>query len=167
MLTLEGLSARYGRIAALDSVSLTVGAAEFVCLIGANGAGKTTTLKMLAGLLHPTGGEALVLGRVPWRREKEYLRNISLVMGNRNQLMWDIPAMDSFLWPYEPRALEASVPDAPLLRRWYWLLVACVPSPVAAVQRCRPVRAPPGSAGCAVPGPPAHAFRPSSVGVRS
>jgi ABC-2 type transport system ATP-binding protein len=52
---------------------------------------------MLAGLLYPTGGEARVLGHIPWRREREFLRNISLVMGNRNQLMWDIPAMDSFL----------------------------------------------------------------------
>ena len=68
-----------------------------VGFLGPNGAGKTTTLKMLSGLLHPTAGEARVLGHVPWRREKEYLRRISMVMGNRSQLIWDIPAMDSFL----------------------------------------------------------------------
>jgi ABC-2 type transport system ATP-binding protein len=67
-----------------------------VGFLGPNGAGKTTSLKMLAGLLHPTAGTAGVLGHTPWKREPEFLRNISLVMGNRNQLMWDIPAMDSF-----------------------------------------------------------------------
>src|SRR4029450_6945068 len=62
-----------------------------------NGAGKTTTLKMLSGLLHPTGGSANVLGFTPWKLKPEYLRSITLVMGQRNRLSWDIPAADSFL----------------------------------------------------------------------
>ena len=83
-------------VRAVDSVSFTVEAGEIVGFLGPNGAGKTTTLKMLSGLLHPTGGEARVLGHVPWKRESAYLKNIGLVMGNRNQLTWDIPALDSF-----------------------------------------------------------------------
>jgi len=88
---------KYKEVKAVEGVSFTVCPGEVVGFLGPNGAGKTTTLKMLAGLLHPTGGEARVLGRIPWKRERDLLRNISLVMGNRNQLMWDIPAMDSFL----------------------------------------------------------------------
>lgn len=88
---------KYKNVEAVKGVSFTLKPGEIVGFLGPNGAGKTTTLKMLAGLLHPTGGDARVLGHVPWHREKDYLRNISLVMGNRNQLMWDIPAMDSFL----------------------------------------------------------------------
>jgi ABC-2 type transport system ATP-binding protein len=67
-----------------------------VGFLGPNGAGKTTTLKMLAGLLHPTDGEAHVLGYRPYDRERDYLRQMTLVMGNRNQLQWDLPALDSF-----------------------------------------------------------------------
>ncbi len=88
---------KYKEVHAVESVSFTVEAGEVVGFLGPNGAGKTTTLKMLAGLLHPTGGDATVMGFTPWKRENEFLRNISLVMGNRNQLMWDIPAMDSFV----------------------------------------------------------------------
>jgi ABC-2 type transport system ATP-binding protein len=88
---------KYKEVKAVDEVSFDIEQGEVVGFLGPNGAGKTTTLKMLAGLLHPTGGDARVLGRIPWMREGEYLRNISLVMGNRNQLMWDIPAMDSYL----------------------------------------------------------------------
>jgi ABC-2 type transport system ATP-binding protein len=65
--------------------------------LGPNGAGKTTTLKMLSGLLHPTAGTAQVLGYVPWERSNDFLRAITLVMGQRNRLSWDIPALDSFL----------------------------------------------------------------------
>jgi ABC-2 type transport system ATP-binding protein len=87
---------KYKDVRAVDSVSFTVEAGEIVGFLGPNGAGKTTTLKILSGLLHPTGGEAHVLGHVPWKRESAYLKNIGLVMGNRNQLTWDIPALDSF-----------------------------------------------------------------------
>ena len=87
----------YKEVKAVDEISFKIEPGEVVGFLGPNGAGKTTTLKMLAGLLHPTGGEAKALGHVPWKREKNYLRRISLVMGNRQQLVWDIPAMDSFL----------------------------------------------------------------------
>jgi ABC-2 type transport system ATP-binding protein len=81
---------------AVDGISLDLAPGEIVGFLGPNGAGKTTTLKMLSGLLHPTGGEAAVLGFTPWRREKAFLRQITLVMGQRNQLIWDIPAADTF-----------------------------------------------------------------------
>ena len=83
-------------VCAVDAISFEIGPGEVVGFLGPNGAGKTTTLKMLSGLLFPTSGEARVLGHVPSRREKDYLRQMTLVMGNRNQLQWDLPAMDSF-----------------------------------------------------------------------
>ena len=88
---------KYKNVEAVKGVSFELGPGEMVGFLGPNGAGKTTTLKVLSGLIHPTGGEARVLGHVPWRRERDFLRRISLVMGNRNQLVWDIPAMDSFV----------------------------------------------------------------------
>jgi ABC-2 type transport system ATP-binding protein len=83
-------------IPAVDGISFRLEEGEIVGFLGPNGAGKTTTLKMLSGLLHPTSGELSVLGHVPWKREKEFLRQITLVMGQRNQLVWDISASDSF-----------------------------------------------------------------------
>lgn len=87
---------RYRDVEAVAGVSFDVAPGEVVGFLGPNGAGKTTTLKMLSGLLFPTSGEVTVLGRVPSRREREHLSRITLVMGNRNQLQWDIPALDSF-----------------------------------------------------------------------
>lgn len=83
-------------VPAVDGISFDLVPGEVVGFLGPNGAGKTTTLKMLSGLLHPTAGELTVLGYVPWRRDKAFLRQITLVMGQRNQLVWDIPAIDSF-----------------------------------------------------------------------
>ncbi len=83
-------------IKAVDRISFDIAPGEVVGFLGPNGAGKTTTLKMLSGLLYPAAGEARVLGYVPSKREKSFLRQITLVMGNRNSLQWDIPALDSF-----------------------------------------------------------------------
>ena len=94
---LKGLVRRQKKeVRAVQSIAFEVQPGEVVGFLGPNGAGKTTTLKMLSGLLYPTGGEAQVLGYVPHRREKAFLRQITLVTGQRNQLVWDIPAIDSF-----------------------------------------------------------------------
>jgi ABC-2 type transport system ATP-binding protein len=82
---------------AVDNVSFTIEQGKTVGMLGANGAGKTTVLKMLSGLLYPTSGAARVLGFTPWEREQEFKRNFSIVMGQRSQLWWDLPAADSFL----------------------------------------------------------------------
>jgi ABC-2 type transport system ATP-binding protein len=83
-------------VRAVDAVSFEIEPGEVVGFLGPNGAGKTTTLKMLSGLLYASSGEATVLGHVPSKRERDYLRRMTLVMGNRNQLQWDLPALDSF-----------------------------------------------------------------------
>ena len=83
-------------VQAVDEISFSVDEGEIVGFLGPNGAGKTTTLKMLSGLLHPTGGRATVLGYRPWERNRDYLRRMTLVMGQRNQLLWDIPVIDTF-----------------------------------------------------------------------
>jgi len=90
------LRRRKKEIRAVDGISFDLAPGEIVGFLGPNGAGKTTTLKMLSGLLHPTAGDLSVLDYVPWRRDKSFLRQITLVMGQRNQLVWDIPAADSF-----------------------------------------------------------------------
>ena len=87
---------RTREVEAVAGVSFRIEAGEIVGFLGPNGAGKTTTLKMLAGLLHPTTGTADVLGYTPWRRDRDYLGRMSLIMGQRNQLHWDIPVLDSF-----------------------------------------------------------------------
>lgn len=86
---------RFRAIPAVDRISFRIHSGEVVGFLGPNGAGKTTTLKMLSGLLYPSGGEARVLGYVPWERSYDFLQQITLVMGNRSQLLWDIPAADS------------------------------------------------------------------------
>src|SRR5438045_954648 len=81
---------------AVAGITFRIDPGEIVGFLGPNGAGKTTTLKMLSGLLYPSAGDAKVLGYVPWRRENAYLGLMTLLMGNRTQLVWDIPAADSF-----------------------------------------------------------------------
>ena len=84
-------------VKAVDGVSFQIEPGEVVGFLGPNGAGKTTTLKMLSGLLHPTGGSARVMGFTPFERRSSFLKAITLVMGQKQQLIWDLPAMDSFL----------------------------------------------------------------------
>jgi ABC-2 type transport system ATP-binding protein len=86
----------YFTIKAVDDISFEIEEGEFIGFIGPNGAGKTTTLKCLSGLLYPTAGELRVLGYTPFDRNKDFLRRISLVMGQKNQLWWDLPASDTF-----------------------------------------------------------------------
>jgi len=95
--SLAGLFHReYHEVRAVDGVSFTIEEGEMVAFLGPNGAGKTTTLKLLSGLIFPTSGDARVLGYVPWKRENAYRRRFSLVMGQKNQLWWDLPAQESF-----------------------------------------------------------------------
>lgn len=84
-------------VPAVDDISFTIREGELVGFIGPNGAGKTTTLKCLSGLLYPTRGTVSVLGYTPFQRNHAYLRNIALVMGQKNQLWWDLPAQETFL----------------------------------------------------------------------
>ncbi|MCA9392241.1 ABC transporter ATP-binding protein [candidate division WWE3 bacterium] len=86
----------YNDVEAVKGVDFNIGQGELVGFIGPNGAGKTTTLKMLSGLLVPTSGTAKVLGYTPHERDEEYLKQISLVMGQKNQLFWDLPAIETF-----------------------------------------------------------------------
>jgi ABC-2 type transport system ATP-binding protein len=83
-------------VEAVRGVSFGISTGEVVGFIGPNGAGKTTTLKMLSGLLYPTSGQAKVLGYTPWKRNSDYLSQISMVLGNKSQMLWDIPPLDSF-----------------------------------------------------------------------
>ncbi len=91
------INRKYRDVKAVDDISFAIDAGEIVGFLGPNGAGKTTTLKMLSGLLYPTGGEARVLGFKPNERKPEYLRQMTLVMGQKQQLTWDLPAIETFL----------------------------------------------------------------------
>ncbi|MBV7339043.1 ATP-binding cassette domain-containing protein [Chloroflexi bacterium TSY] len=88
---------RYREVTAVQEIDFAIEESEMVALLGPNGAGKTTTLKMLAGLMRPTMGEAQVAGFVPWERKHDYLRSISMVLGNKSQMLWDIPPLDTFV----------------------------------------------------------------------
>jgi ABC-2 type transport system ATP-binding protein len=100
-------------VVAVNDISFRLSPGEIVGFLGPNGAGKTTTIKMLAGLLHPDGGDARVLGHQPWLRSKDLLSRISLVMGQRNNLQWDLPAADSF----ELNRAVYRIPEAEFRRR--------------------------------------------------
>ena len=89
------LQRKHREITAVNQVSFSIEPGEIVGFLGPNGAGKTTTLKMLTGLIHPSSGELSVAGHKPWQRKARFLRQITLVMGNRQQLLWDLPALDS------------------------------------------------------------------------
>lgn len=95
--SVRGLFRRQYRVVeAVRGIDLLVEQGEFVAFLGPNGAGKTTTLKLLSGVITPSGGTATVMGHVPWKRENAYRRRFALVMGQKNQLWWDLPAQESF-----------------------------------------------------------------------
>jgi len=103
----------YEQTLAVKDVSFSVEAGELVGFLGPNGAGKTTTLKILAGLLYPTGGSARVLGYVPWERHDGYRRQFALLLGQKNQLWWDLPARESL----ELNAQIYGIPRATMEKR--------------------------------------------------
>jgi ABC-2 type transport system ATP-binding protein len=107
---------KYREVHAVNNVNFSVDQGEFVAFLGPNGAGKTTTLKLLSGVINPTSGSARVLGHVPWERENQYRRRFALVMGQKNQLWWDLPAIESFrlnqhIYAIPPRAFEQTRDD--------------------------------------------------------
>jgi ABC-2 type transport system ATP-binding protein len=107
--SVRGLFKRqYRTVEAVRGVSFQVQKGEMVAFLGPNGAGKTTTLKLLAGLIHPSAGSATVLGHIPWRRTNAYRRRFSLVMGQKNQLWWDLPAQESFRLHKEIYRIESA-----------------------------------------------------------
>src|SRR6516164_11560603 len=99
---------KYKEVHAVEDVSFRIEPGEMVAFLGPNGAGKTTTLKMLSGLIYPTRGTARVLGFTPWDRPDAFRRRFSLVMGQKNQLWWDLPAGDSFQLHREIYSLPAT-----------------------------------------------------------
>jgi len=88
---------RHKEVKAVDGVSFQISKGELVGFIGPNGAGKTTTLKCLSGLLYPSGGQVSVLGYIPWERKQAFQKQLSLVMGQKNQLFWDLPPLETFI----------------------------------------------------------------------
>lgn len=86
----------YQEVKALDDISFTIGDGEMVGYIGPNGAGKSSTIKILSGILTPEGGKCLINGRVPWKERVEHVKDIGVVFGQRSQLWWDVPVLDSF-----------------------------------------------------------------------
>jgi ABC-2 type transport system ATP-binding protein len=114
---IRGLVRRdYREVQAVRDVSLSVEQGEFVAFLGPNGAGKTTTLKLLSGVIYPTSGTARVLGHVPWNREIAYRRRFALVMGQKNQLWWDLPALESFrlhqqIYRIEPQRFDRTLAE--------------------------------------------------------
>ncbi len=87
---------QYKQVHAVDGISFDVEKGEMVGFLGPNGAGKTTTLKLLSGLIYPTTGTVRVLDFIPWERKNAYRRQFALLMGQKNQLWWDLPAAESF-----------------------------------------------------------------------
>ena len=95
--SVRGLFRReYREVKAVQGIDLNIEQGEFVAFLGPNGAGKTTTLKLLSGVINPTSGSASVMGFTPWQRKNEYRRRFALVMGQKNQLWWDLPAQESY-----------------------------------------------------------------------
>lgn len=106
----------YRDVHAVRDVNLRVEQGEFVAFLGPNGAGKTTTLKLLSGVIYPTSGTARVMGHVPWQRNNDYRRRFALVMGQKNQLWWDLPAQESFrlheqIYRIEPAAFKRTLDE--------------------------------------------------------
>ncbi|MDN9010665.1 ABC transporter ATP-binding protein [Brevibacillus laterosporus] len=101
---------------AVQKISFDIDEGEMMAFLGPNGAGKTTTLKILSGILHPTGGEATVMGYVPWERKKEFKMKFSIVMGQKSQLWWDLPANESlflnkFIYEVEDREYQKTLEE--------------------------------------------------------
>ncbi|RAP24900.1 hypothetical protein C2W64_02467 [Brevibacillus laterosporus] len=101
---------------AVQKISFDIDEGEMMAFLGPNGAGKTTTLKILSGILHPTSGEATVMGYVPWERKKEFKMNFSIVMGQKSQLWWDLPANESlflnkFIYEVEDREYQRTLEE--------------------------------------------------------
>ncbi len=115
--SLTGLFHREHRdVRAVREIDLTVEQGEFVAFLGPNGAGKTTTLKLLSGVITPTSGEARVMGHIPWKRENAYRRRFALVMGQKNQLWWDLPSQESFrlhqqIYRIEPERFDRTLDE--------------------------------------------------------